>query len=33
VRGHDLKMTVEWSQIDRHAITSQVWTVQVQFGM
>lgn len=34
VRGHDLKATVEWSQIDRHAIgTTQVWTVQVQFGM
>jgi hypothetical protein len=34
VRGHDLKTTVEWSQIDRHDVgTMQVLTVQVQFGM
>jgi hypothetical protein len=34
VRGHDLKVTLDWSRIDRYDIrATQVVTVQVQMGM
>ncbi len=34
VRGHDVKTTVEWSQIDRHGVAkTQALTVQIQVGI